>query len=416
MKRVVITAASGISPIGHGKENMMSSIKKGKSGIRKLFKNDICEFLGNYIHTGIIGSIKYDISYDFEKRFRKTMAPCAYYACQVAKEVIEASGLDDNFVTSGRVGVSFNSSHGGTTVQGDIYRKYFAGDFNSIGVADYLKAMTHTTAINITKMFGITGRAYAPCTVCTTGSQAIGFGYEAIKFGLQDAMLCGGADEHDPVRLALFDNLMACSTAFNDTPCLTPRPFDIKRDGLVVGEGGGAVMLEEYEFARKRGAPILGEIIGFSTCNNGGDLILPNVNGIVHTIETGLKSANLRPSQVDLISAHATATKQGDIIEAQAIHRVYGDKPSVIALKSYMGHTMAACGVIELILVLYMMEQGFIAPTLNLEEPDPECAMIRHVMKLTDAKVNIASVQNFAFGGVNTCLFVKKEPERKRGL
>ncbi|HPK54104.1 MAG TPA: beta-ketoacyl synthase N-terminal-like domain-containing protein, partial [Smithellaceae bacterium] len=221
-------------------------------------------------------------------------------------------------------------------------------------------------------------------------------------------MLCGGADEYDAVTVAVFDNLLACSTAFNGEPHRTPRPFDKSRDGLVVAEGAGAVMLEEYEFARKRGADILAEIVGFACNNNGGDLILPNLEGITNTLKLGLENARLDPAAVDLISAHATATKMGDIIEAQAINNVFGSNPYVVGLKSYLGHTMAACGAIETILTLYMMQDGFVAPTLNLEDVDERCAMIRHVQKIIERPVATAAIQNFAFGGVNTILLVKK--------
>jgi 3-oxoacyl-[acyl-carrier-protein] synthase II len=271
--------------------------------------------------------------------------------------------------------------------------------------------MVHTTAVNITRMFGITGRVISSSTACTTSSQSIGFGYEAVKFGLQDAMLCGGADEYDTTTVAVFDNLLACSTEYNDRPELTPRPFDKARDGLVVGEGAGAVLLEEYTAAKKRGATILGEVIGFSCNNNGGDLILPNKDGIENTIRLGLESAGVAPEAIDFVSAHATATKMGDVIEAMAMAEIYGTGPMVSALKSYMGHTMAACGVIETIQTLYMMQEGFVAPTLNLETVDPRCSGIRHVRELREASIALAAVQNFAFGGVNTCLILKRADE-----
>jgi 3-oxoacyl-[acyl-carrier-protein] synthase II len=338
------------------------------------------------------------------------MGPVAYYACQVAKDVLDAAGYPQEFLASGRLGVAFGSTHGSPTVQREIYKTFF-GDleskFSSIGAVDYLRSMVHTTAVNITRMFGITGRVIASSTACTTSSQSIGYGYEMVKFGMQDAMLCGGADEYDTTTVAVFDNLLACSVAYNDTPSRTPRPFDAKRDGLVVGEGGGAVLLEEYEAAKRRGAPILGEVLGFACNNNGGDMILPNLDGITATLRFALQDAALVPADVDFISAHATATKMGDVIEAQAIGAVYGDKPLVAGLKSYMGHTMGTCGVIETILTLYMMEQGFLAPTLNLEEVDERCRMIHHLQQLTEKKVRIAAIQNFAFGGVNTCLLIK---------
>ena len=408
-RRVVITACSAISPIGHGKDRIIESLTKGVSGVTTLREDAL---ISRFIHSRVYGTVSYPITYDFTRQHRKTMGPVAYYACQVAREVLEQAGLPGDFVTGGRLGIAFGSIHGSPTMQRDIYKIFFRSEdkesFEGIGAVDYLKSMVHTTAVNISKMFGITGRIISSNTACTTSSQSIGYGYEAVKYGLQDAMLCGGADEYDTITVAVFDNLLACSTAFNDRPTQTPRPFDRARDGLVVAEGAGAVMLEEYEFARKRGAPILGEVIGFACNSNGGDLILPNLEGITRTLKLGLENAGISASEVDLVSAHATATKMGDIIEAQATGAVFGRDPYVTALKSYMGHTMAACGAIETILTLYMMQEGFIAPTLNLDEVDERCAMVNHVRKLIEHPVKTAAIQNFAFGGVNTSLLIRK--------
>jgi 3-oxoacyl-[acyl-carrier-protein] synthase II len=407
-RRVVITACSAITPIGHSKDEIIRHLVDGVSGVKKIKPDDL---LSKHIHSGVFGTVDYSIEYDFKRQYRKTMGPVSYYACQVAKEVLVNSGLDNEFITSGKLGVAFGSTHGSPTVQREIYKSFFSespSSFSSIGAVDYLKSMVHTTAVNITKMFGITGRVISSSTACTTSSQSIGFGYEMVKYGMQDAMLCGGADEYDTTTVAVFDNLLACSTEFNEAPHLTPRPFDEKRDGLVVGEGAGAVLLEEYESAKKRGATLLAEIIGFSCNNNGGDLILPNMNGITQTIKLVLKDAAISADSVDFVSAHATATKMGDIIEAQAIGKVYGDSPVVTGLKSYMGHTMASCGVIETIITIYLMEAGFIAPTLNLDKIDERCAMIKHAQNLIETDIRTAALQNFAFGGVNTCLIIKK--------
>ena len=407
-RRVVITAAQAITPIGYGQEAIGHSLLAGKSGIKPLRDDGL---LTSRIACQVFGTVDYPIDYQFTRSDKKTMGPVAYYSCQVAKDVLAASGLTQEFITSGRLGVAFGSTHGSPTVQRDIYKTFFQNldeGFKAIGAVDYLRSMVHTTAANITRMFGITGRVIASSTACTTSAQAIGFGYESVKYGMQDAMLCGGADEYDTTTVAVFDNLLACSAAYNDAPERTPRPFDRARDGLVVGEGGGAVLLEEYEAAKRRGAPILGEIIGFACNNNGGDLILPNQNGITATLRLGLADAGLLPDQVDFISAHATATKMGDIIESQAIQTVYGDKPLVTALKSYTGHCMGACGVIETIMTLYMMEKGFVVPTLNLQEVDPRCAGLNYVREITTEKVRVAAIQNFAFGGVNTCLLLRK--------
>lgn len=406
-RRVVITAASAITPVGNSKEKIIESLIRGFSGVRSL-KDD--NLLSDYLHCRVYGTIENPPEYNFDRKYRKTMGPVSFYACQVVKELLAQSGLDPDFISSGRLGVAFGSTHGSPSVQRRIYKTFFTenkGLSNAIGAVDYLKSMAHTTAVNITKMFNITGRVICSSTACTTSSQSIGFGYEMIKYGMQDAMICGGADEYDTTTVAVFDNLLACSTGYNDRPYLTPRPFDNDRDGLVVAEGAGAILLEEYESAKKRGAIILAEIIGFSCNNNGGDLILPNLDGITGTIRLGLESAKIGPEEVDFISAHATATKMGDVIEARAIENIYGKSPRVAGLKSYTGHTMASCGAIETILTLYMMEKGFIAPTLNLENIDSRCAGINHVTGLTEIPVKIASIQNFAFGGVNTSLIIK---------
>ena len=406
-RRVVITGCSAITPIGYGRADILDSLRKGRSGVKPLRDDGL---LTEYIHSRVFGTVDYSIDYGFSRQFRKTMGPVAFYGCQVARDVLAASGLDPEFITSGRLGVSFSSTHGSPTVQRDIYKTFFSNskaEFSSIGAVDYLKSMVHTTAVNITRMFGITGRVIASSTACTTSSQSIGLGYEMVKYGMQDAMLCGGADEYDTTTVAVFDNLLACSVDYNDTPQATPRPFDQKRDGLVVGEGAGIVLLEELESAKARGADILAEVIGFASNNNGGDLILPNLEGITATLQLALDDAGIAAGDVDFISAHATATKMGDVIEAQAIDAVYGSGPLVTGLKSYMGHTMGACGVIELILTLYMMEEGFIAPTLNLDTVDERCSMLRHTNGVTHTQTGIAAVQNFAFGGVNTCLLIK---------
>ncbi|MGM0759851.1 MAG: beta-ketoacyl-[acyl-carrier-protein] synthase family protein [Thermodesulfobacteriota bacterium] len=408
-RRVVITGGSVITPIGNSREAVLNSFQAKRSGVRPLKEDNL---LAQHIHSGVFGTVQEEIDYRFQRRFRKTMGPVSYYACKVAELALEQAGLDTEFISSGRMGVAYGSTHGSPTVQREIYSNFFSQSpdgYTSVSAVDYLKSMVHTTAVNISKMFGITGRLISSSTACTTSSQSIGFGYEMIKFGLQEAMLCGGADEYDTTTVAVFDNLLACSTAYNHSPESTPRPFDAARDGLVVGEGAGAVVLEEYERARKRGANILGEVVGFSCTTNGGDLILPSLEGIKSTLRLGLENAKLSPEDVDFISAHATATKMGDVTEAKAMHSIYGDNgPYVSALKSYMGHTMGACGVIETMLTVYMIQEGFIAPTLNLEEVDERCAMLGHVQEILPARIHCAAVQNFAFGGVNTCLFITK--------
>jgi 3-oxoacyl-[acyl-carrier-protein] synthase II len=407
-RRVVITAAAAITPIGDDEERIFENLSRGVSGVRTLREDDL---LSDFIKSKVFGTVDYPIEFPFERQFKKTMGPVALYACEVARRVLARADLPKEFLSSGRMGVAFGSTHGSPTVQRGIYKTFFGErpiKLTSLSAAIYLKSMVHTTAANITKAFGITGRVISSCTACTTSSQSIGYGYESVKFGMQDAMLCGGADEYDTSAVAVFDNLLACSTGFNATPSLTPRPFDRRRDGLVVGEGAGALLLEEYEHARRRGAPILAEVIGFACTCNGGDLILPSLEGVRPTMVEAVRSAGISPSEVDFVSAHATATRMGDIVESQAIASVFGEKPFVTGFKGHIGHTMAACGAIESIFTLYSMARGVVIPTLNLEEIDERCAMVNHTRTLREHPIRTAAIQNFAFGGVNTCLLLKR--------
>jgi 3-oxoacyl-[acyl-carrier-protein] synthase II len=405
-RRVVITCESSITPIGRTEEQILNSLTNGISGIKKI-KYD--ELLDSKLKSRVFGTVDYEIEYDFKRKHSKTLGPVGYRACYVAGEVLRKSGLSDEFIRSGRLGVSYGSNQGSPTIQRELYKSIlFDKDDSKFSSAGYIQQMAHTTAVNISQMYGITGRTIASCTACTTGSQAIGFGYEAIKYGLQDVMLCGSAEEYDLLTVAVFDKLISASTMYNDTPDKTPRPFDKNRDGLVVGEGAGALLLEEYEFAKKRGVSILGEVIGFACRNNGGDLLHPSVEGIENTVKSGLENAKISYDMVDFVSAHATSTPVGDAIESQAIYNVYKDKPLVSGLKSYVGHTMGACGVLETIFTLYMMKNNVVVPTLNLDEIDENCKMINHTGKLKEVRINIASIQNFAFGGVNSIIFIKR--------
>jgi len=406
-RKVVITTSAAITPIGNTKTTIMDHLQKGISGVKKIREDDV---MRPHLKTGLFGSVEYPIEYDFKRSQKKSLGPVGFYAAQVAKEIIESSGLDQEFISSGRMGVAFGSTHGSPLVERAMFKDFFSEDFTpqKINPASYLQTLTHTTAANIASIFNITGRVLASCTACTTSSQSIGFGYEAIKYGIQDVMLCGAADEYDTMTAMVFDKLLAASVDYNEEPHKSPRPFDKNRDGLVVGEGSGAILLEEYEFAKKRGATILGEVIGFSSSCNGGNLVNPVVEGIKQTLGMGLENAKISADEVDFISAHATSTKIGDIVEAQSIYEIYKDKPYVSAFKSYMGHTMSSCGVIESIITLYMMQDNVIIPTLNLDEVDEQCNMITHTPGVEEKKINIASIQNFAFGGVNTSLFLKR--------
>ena len=279
---------------------------------------------------------------------------------------------------------------------------------HKITATSYVQMMPHTTAVNTGLFFGLMGRVIPTSSACTSGSQAIGYAYEAIRFGLQDAMVAGGAEELCPSEVAVFDTLFATST-LNDTPSVTPKPFDRTRDGLVIGEGAGTLMLEELEHAKARGAKIYAEIVGFATNCDATHITQPNRVTIQRCIEDALRMAELSPADIGYISAHGTATGRGDVAESQATAAVFGNKTPISSIKSFLGHTLGACGAIEAIYAIQMMREGWFSPTINLSEPDPECGNLDYIMgEERQIETDYVMSNNFAFGGINTSLIFKR--------
>jgi 3-oxoacyl-[acyl-carrier-protein] synthase II len=270
----------------------------------------------------------------------------------------------------------------------------------------FLQLMNHSAAANLALMFGIAGRVWAPASACASSSQAIGQGFETIRDGYQDLMICGGSEELHKTTAAVFDIVGGTSRAFNDSPHDTPRPFDKRRDGLVVGEGAAVVVLEDWESARKRNAPLWGEVLGFATHCDGVHISAPAKEGMVRTMSEALRSAHLDSKDIDYVNAHATGTPLGDPIEAKATAEIFGDRVSVSSTKGHTGHTLAACGSMEVIFSLIMMRQRFLAPTLNLTDLDPECEGLKYVREVEERTVARVMSNNFAFGGVNTSLIL----------
>ena len=281
-------------------------------------------------------------------------------------------------------------------------------EIGNITSSSYIKIMPQTTAVNISLYFKTTGRLIPSGTACTSGSLAIGFAYENIKSGAQDIMIAGGAEEFDPTQVAVFDTLYATSTK-NDTPDQTPSPFDANRDGLVIGCGAGTLILEEREHALARGAKIYAELVGFGTNTDGTHITQPNSDTMAHCLKLALESAKLKPTDIGYICLHGTGTTFGDIAESIATNRIFGDKTPASSLKSYVGHTLGACGALESIWSIQMMNNDWFAPTLNLNTVDEKCGALDYITKTgrnfsTDFVMN----NNFAFGGINTSLIFKK--------
>jgi 3-oxoacyl-[acyl-carrier-protein] synthase II len=272
----------------------------------------------------------------------------------------------------------------------------------------FFQCISHTAAMNVAQYLGLTGSVMATSAACASSLQAIGAGYDLVRLGKQDVMICGGAEELHPTVTGSFDILFATSTGYNDDPQRTPRPFDSARDGLVCGEGSGIVVLEEYERALERKAKIYAEVIGYHTAASGEHVSQSNRDSIVRCMREALASAGLSAGDVDYINAHGTATRHGDEVEAGAIREIFGDAVPVSSLKGYFGHTLGASGALELIVSLAMMEKGVIFPTLNLTDVDEGCAGICHLMKPLPREVSVLMKNCFAFGGINAALLCRR--------
>jgi 3-oxoacyl-[acyl-carrier-protein] synthase II len=277
-------------------------------------------------------------------------------------------------------------------------------DISLLNSSMFFQCMSHTAAVNVAQYLELGGFIMATSAACASSLHAIGTGYDLIRLGRQELMLCGGAEELHPTVTGSFDILYATSTNYNEDPQKTPRPFDRQRDGLVCGEGSGILVLEEYERAIARNAKIYAEIIGYSTSGNVAHVSQSNRDSMVHCMREAMKDAGISHNDVDYINAHATATLQGDTEEAEAIRDIFGDGVPVSSLKGHIGHTLGASGAIELIASLKMMERSVVYPTRNLDTVSPDCAGIYHVTEKAGKKITTILKNGFAFGGINATL------------
>ena len=403
-KRRVVVVGMGIrSPIGNTLGEFVKSLKQRRSGICIMpeWKNI------KRLRTRVAGLCYIEGEEELiPRQYRRSMGRVAMLAALSAIDAVKASGLSEEEIASQTCGVSYGSTEGSVRSQMDYIGNMIQNrSLEGIPPSWYLTCMSHTCAANISILFHTRGPFIASCPACVSGSQGLGFGYEAIKAGKADIMITGGADEVDILSAAVFDLMLATSSNYNDRPSETPRPFDENRDGLVVAEGAATLILEEYERAKNRGAPILGEIEGFWTNGSGMHLTNSDARSMEECMLAALRDAGRNAAEIQYVNAHATGTTHGDEAEATVINKIYGPDVPTASLKGYMGHTMGACGAIEAIATLLMMREGFIASTLNLENPDPVLPPLNHVIgESRDQRFSLAVNNNFAFGGVNTSL------------
>ncbi len=338
----------------------------------------------------------------------RSMGRVSYLCVDAAEQALTDAGLlGDESITDGRMGVACGSSSGSTKDIGDVGELLLTGTSRNFSANTYVRMMPHTTAANIGIFFGLKGRIIPTSSACSSGSQGIGYAYEAIKYGLTDMMLAGGGEEFCPSEVYVFDSLYAASRR-NGEPEKTPRPYDVNRDGLVIGEGAGIFVLEELEHAKRRGAKIYAELVGYGANSDGSHVTQPQKETMQKCMELALQDAGITPDKIGYVNGHGTATEKGDIAETLATEAVFGFVP-ISSQKSYLGHTLGACGALEAWFSIEMMNGGWFAPTLNLNNIDPRCGKVDYILSGgREIETDYVMSNNFAFGGVNTSLVFKR--------
>ncbi|MBB1360829.1 beta-ketoacyl-ACP synthase [Shewanella sp. SR44-4] len=406
MKRVVVTGMGGISALGQDWQQIKASLLAKHNCVIRMDEWDRYPGLNTRLAAPVTD---FSLPAHYSRKKIRSMGRVSMMATRASELALEDAGLlNDPILNSGQVGVAYGSSTGSTDPImgfGDMLK---TGEMSGLTATSYIRMMAHTTAVNIGVFFGLQGRIHTTSSACTSASQGIGYAYEAIKYGMQTIMLAGGGEELCPTEAVVFDTLYATSTQ-NETPELTPRPFDQSRDGLVIGEGACTLILEELEHAQARGANIYAELVGFGTNSDGQHVTQPNANTMEVAIRLALKDAQLSAQDIGYISAHGTATDRGDIAETAATHAVFGAETPISSLKSYTGHTLGACGSLEAWTSINMMNEGWFAPTLNLNHVDPECAALDYIKDdIRHIDTDYIMSNNFAFGGINTSLIFKR--------
>lgn len=405
LNRVVITGRGAISPFGVGVSTLLDNIWNGNSAIRKMAAWSEVVGLKSHVAAPVP---EFDYKNLLPRSVRRTAGAMAIYAILAAKEAIKESGADVSAVTSDETGVIIGSTTGSAAAYEEFYSKYLPDKcLEEIKSGEFFKMMSHSCVANVCLALGITGEQWSPVSACTSSSQSIGLGYLLVQSGRQNMVLCGGSDEAHASVTGVFDLLRAASCN-NKKPEESCRPFDQNRDGVVCGGGSGVLMLENYDSAKKRGAKIYGEIVGFGNVTDSGHIANPDQKSMVRAMSKAMKEGGVEASEVDYVNAHATGTELGDIAEAVAISNAVNSKVPVSSLKGHLGHTLGAAGSLELIVTLEMLERQEVIPTRNLKQVDPRCAEANLVTNKESKKIETILKNNFALGGVNTSLAIRR--------
>ena len=404
MNRVVITGMGIYSCIGKNLDEVRESLYKGKSGI---ILDPVRKEYG--YRSGLTGFVdKPELKGKLDRRARIMLPEQGEYAYLATIEALENAGIDEGYINEHEIGILYGNDSSGKAIieANDIIRE--KKDTTLVGSGAVFQTMNSTVTMNLATIFKLRGVNFTISAACASGSHSIGLGYHFIKSGLQDCIICGGAQEINHLSMGTFDALSAFSIRESD-PTKASRPFDKGRDGLIPSGGAATVILESLESAQKRGAKILGEVIGYGFSSNGGHISNPTVDGPVRSLHMALKDAGIQAKEIDYINAHATSTPVGDSSEAKAIHEVFGEhRPLVSSTKSMTGHECWMAGASEIVYSVLMMHNSFVAPNINFENPDEDSAKLNIVKNTTEKDIVVFLSNSFGFGGTNSSLIIRK--------
>ncbi|OWO87104.1 beta-ketoacyl-[acyl-carrier-protein] synthase I [Photorhabdus luminescens] len=401
MKRVVITGLGIVSSIGNNQKEVLASLKEGRSGIT--FSEKFKE-IGMRSH--VWGNVKLDTAGLIDRKIQRFMSDASVYAYLAMDEAIKDSGLTDDQVSNIRSGLVVGSGGGSPYSQVAAADGMRARGLRGVGPYVVTRAMASGVSACLATPFKIKGVNYSISSACSTSAHCIGHAAELIQLGKQDIVFAGGGEELCWEMSCEFDAMGALSTKYNETPEKASRTYDKGRDGFVIAGGGGIVVVEELEHALARGAHIYAEIIGYGATSDGADMVVPSGEGAVRCMNMALQGVE---GSIDYVNTHGTSTPAGDLKELEAIREVFGDTtPAISATKAMTGHSLGAAGVHEAIYSLLMLEHGFIAPSINIEDLDDKAAGMNIITKPTEQKLNTVMSNSFGFGGTNASLVMSK--------
>ncbi len=404
MRRVVITGIGIHSCLGNNTEEVKKSLYTGKSGI--VFDQERADFGFRSPLTGKVSMP--DLKGSLGRRERIGLSEEAIYAYAATKQALDQAKIDMDFLEKNEVGILYGNDSSAKAVMEAIDLIREKKDTTLLGSGSIFQSMNCTVTMNLSTIFKLRGINFTVSAACASGSHSIGMAFNMIRSGLQDQIICGGAQEVNMYAFGSFDGLGAFSVRV-DSPTEASRPFDRDRDGLIPSGGAATVILETLESAQKRNAPILGEVLGYGFSSNGEHISNPNLDGQVRALNMALKQAEVKSSAIQYVNAHATSTSIGDKFEAQAIHQVFGEtKPYVSSTKSMTGHECWMAGASEIVYSLLMMHNDFIAPNINFANPDEDSAKLNIADKTINKGFDCFLSNSFGFGGTNSSLIIKK--------